>query len=215
MVFKEKLVLLISIFLLISIIFSFNASAITAKIGNGRMILNVEVGETIERSIRIINDNDIAVGITVFPSGDLESDTEIIDKEFILQAGEEKNARFKIPIKKPGRTETRINVKFNPINSTESGVGLSAQIIVNTISNGEENISVDKNNVSNNNITDLIKDRIFKDNIKIKSVHVTLIISTIVLLILLIVLLKISKKFGKKKGNKGEVKKIKKEVEEK
>ncbi len=119
--------------LLILLILSLNsASAITGKIGNGRMILNLEAGEEIERSIQVINDNDVPLNITLFVGGNLTDNIELIDENFMLNAGEDKQARFTLKAgEEIGRDEGRINVKFSPENEDEAGVVLSSQIIVN------------------------------------------------------------------------------------
>jgi len=123
---KRVLILAISLILILNL---FSVSALEARIGNARMILRVEQGDTIERSIRVINSNNISVNITLFASGDLADDTEIIDKSFILVPDEEKKAKFKIKVTKAGTTETKINIQFTPTDEG-NGVGLSSTIII-------------------------------------------------------------------------------------
>jgi len=135
---KKRTVIFCATLLILSVLLiSVSVSALTAKIGNGRMILNTEVGEKIEKSIRVINDNDVSVNITLFPSGDLMNNTDIIDDSFILQPGEEKNARFTVYSNSVGRYETKVNVQFNPTYENENGAGLSSQIILNVYAKGE------------------------------------------------------------------------------
>ncbi|HLD98312.1 MAG TPA: hypothetical protein VI815_03220 [Candidatus Nanoarchaeia archaeon] len=135
---KKRTVIFCATLLILSVLLiSVSVSALTAKIGNGRMILNTEVGEKIEKSIRVINDNDVSVNITLFPSGDLMNNTDIIDDSFILQPGEEKNARFTVYSNSIGRYETKVNVQFNPTYENENGAGLSSQIILNVYAKGE------------------------------------------------------------------------------
>ena len=203
-------------FVIVSILFiSTFTSAITGKIGNGKMILNVEVGDTIDRSIRVINDNDVALKITISASGDLQSDVEIIDNDFTLQPGEEKNARFKIPVKNTGKTETRINVQFVPIDGG-NGVGLASQIIINAVG---ENELPEENDEYTSEISEneglFTGNSIINSDSKIKPSYIILGISSIVLLVLLLILVYFSKKIIKKRGNGGDSKRIKKEVEEK
>jgi hypothetical protein len=114
--------------ILLMIILISNVFALTAKIGNARMVLRVDTGEQIKRSIRVINDNDVSVEINLFASGDLKDDIEIIDNNFILQPGEEKRAYFTIDVKKSGTTESNINVKFIP--EQGNGAGISSTIII-------------------------------------------------------------------------------------
>jgi len=103
--------------------------AITGSIGNARMILRPEVGETIDRTILVKNVNDVPLDITLSVSGDLEGDVKLIDEEFNLAAGDERKARFTIKIKNDVTTETKINVQFSPVDGG-NGVGLSSTIII-------------------------------------------------------------------------------------
>jgi hypothetical protein len=158
-----------------------SVSAITGKIGNGRMILNFEPGEKIERSIRVINDNNVTINVSLSVSGDLQEDIEIIDSEFVLTSGDEKNAKFNIQTQKEGRLESRVNVQFTP-EEGGNGVGLAAVVISNVKKNTSEK-NEDKNN--------------WKIYLGISGV----------LLIILIVLMFYSKKRGKKEGNETRIKK--------
>ena len=121
----------ILIILAISVIMSFVTScyALEARIGNARMVLRAETGETIEKYIRVINSNNVSVNIELSASGDLEDDIEIVDQEFTLLAGEEKKAYFKINVKKQGTTESNIYVKFIPVDEG-NGIGVISTIIV-------------------------------------------------------------------------------------
>ena len=105
-------------------------SALTGSIGNARMILrDVETGDVIKKTILVKNVNNIPVDIELFASGDLEDSVKIIDNNFRLDAGEEKKAAIEIEVKKSGTTETKINIKFSPIDGG-NGVGLSSTIII-------------------------------------------------------------------------------------
>lgn len=121
---------IVSVFLVI-LLLSFVSSvyAITGSIGNARMILRPEVGDTIDRTILVKNVNDVPLDIELSASGDLENDINIKDSEFRLEAGDERKAAFTINVKNPGTTETKINVKFSPTDGG-NGVGLSSTIIV-------------------------------------------------------------------------------------
>ena len=116
-------------FLMISSVF-----AITGAIGNGRMVLRAETGDTIERYVLVKNTNDVPLDITVSVSGDLADDTEIIDDSFSLEPNTDKKAYFEIDVKEEGTTETKINVMFAPQDGG-NGVGLSSTIII--IASGE------------------------------------------------------------------------------
>jgi hypothetical protein len=129
---SKRLVLLslVFIFLLVSISLS---SALTAKLGNSRMILRTEAGAVVERSLNVINDNDVSVDIELEPLGDLADEIDLTEETFTLSPGEEKKVYFTIMAREEGTTETKINVKFIP----EQGniVALAANVIV--IAKGE------------------------------------------------------------------------------
>ena len=93
------------------------------------MILRLETGETIEKSIKVINTNNQTVIVNVSVSGDLQNNTEIKDKSFTLAPGEEKQARFTIYSDEDGTFDTNINVGFMPTEG-KNGVGISSTVIV-------------------------------------------------------------------------------------
>lgn len=105
-----------------------NASAITGRLGNSRMILNLDEGETAERYVLVQNHNDVALTIELAASGDLADSITLSEESFVLQPGEEKKAYFTIKAAKGGTTESKINVRFTPEEGT--GVGLTSTIIV-------------------------------------------------------------------------------------
>ncbi len=112
-----------SILVLVVMMLSFVASvsAITGSIGNARMILRVDEGDSIEKYILVKNINDVSVDVELFASGDLEDHITIRDSEFTLSPNSEKRAYFDIDVAKDGTTETKINVKFAP---SEGGNGV-------------------------------------------------------------------------------------------
>lgn len=89
---------------------------IRAEIGNARTIINTdwEGEKTIERAILVRNVNDVPVDIDLRASEEIEDIIELIDKEFRLEPGEEKKARFDIVLKKPGEWAGKIFVRFTP-----------------------------------------------------------------------------------------------------
>lgn len=103
-------------------------SGITGALGNARMILRADVGDTIEKYILVKNINDVPVDITLSSSGELAEDIEILEPEFTLQSGEEKKAYFILEVTKEGQTEGKINVEFIP--EEGESVSLSSTIIV-------------------------------------------------------------------------------------
>jgi tetrahydromethanopterin S-methyltransferase subunit G len=117
------------IIIIISILNVSIASAITGKIGNAKMNIVASVGDEISRSIRVINDdmkNNVSLDIEIFASGDLAKEIIIIDNNFTLAPGEEKNANFKIKVTKTGVTITQLNIKFTPPEG--SGVVMPATV---------------------------------------------------------------------------------------
>lgn len=131
---REKILLVFSISLIL-LMLTFS-SALTAKIGNARAVITGEVGDTIERTIKVINDNDVDVIVELFPAGELSDDIKIIDNNFTLLPGEERHARFEIYLRKAGSTENNINVRFTQVGEKQ-GVGISSTLIVNSVGEGE------------------------------------------------------------------------------
>jgi len=122
--------------------------AVTASIGNARMILRANVGETIQKSILVKNINNETINLELTASGDLEKNIKILDNNFTLAPGEEKNARFTIKITKNGAFESRINVKFfSP--TEQKGVVLSSNIVV-MVNQGDNNPDVNDTNLDVN-----------------------------------------------------------------
>ena len=124
---KKQISIIVSLVLVLLMLSS--VSAITGKIGNARMIIRAETGDVIEKSIRVINDNEVSLEISVSSSGDLAEDIDILDKNFVLLPGEEKKAEFTIKVKDEGTKEGKVDVQFSPVDG-ENGVGLSSTVIV-------------------------------------------------------------------------------------
>lgn len=180
--------------LLVFVSFISSVSAITGSIGNARMVLKAQTGDKIEKYIKVINVNDVEVEIEVSASGELAKYIDIKDKKFILGAGEEKKAYFTINVAKAGKTESKINIKFTPIEGG-NGVGLSSVVIV--IAEGED--LEDKNEFDlfdffNNNEDEEqnssagITGKAIDGNNKIKSVAIALSITGAMLLIFVVIL---------------------------
>lgn len=127
-----------------------NVLAITAKIGNGIMILKAETGDVVEKSILVINDNDVAVNIELTADGELAKGITIKDKSFTLQPGEEKKAYFTIKANEESVTESRINVKFTPVGE-KSGAVLSSKITFVAIGETVADDTKDSENQANSN----------------------------------------------------------------
>ncbi len=129
---KRTSVLCLVVFLLV--LFSIaDVSALTGRLGNSRMILRLNPGETAERYLTVENVNDVSIKINLSSSGDLADNLKIRDNDLSLAPGETKKAYFTIKSDEEGTTETKINVMYTPPEG--SGIGLSATIIV--IASGE------------------------------------------------------------------------------
>ena len=130
---KGKQSILVGIFLLILLISIISVSALKGSMGNARMILRPEVGifgTTIERTILARNVNDIPIKVRLQPSNDFKHMVEVIDKEFILEPGEEKKARFNLNVDKPGEYNGRIAVYFSATEGEHPGVVLTSTVII-------------------------------------------------------------------------------------
>jgi hypothetical protein len=121
---KKILPILLLVLLSLSLV-----AAITGTIGNARMVLRAQTGDTLEKTILVRNTNNESINIEMFPSGDLENFTKITNPNFTLPAGESKDVSFSIKINQEGTTETKINIKFSSTTGA-GGVGLSSTIVV-------------------------------------------------------------------------------------
>lgn len=173
-----------------------NISAITGSIGNARMIIKAEIGETVERSILVKNVNNIELRIEALASGDLEKYTTIVDNNFTLKPGEDKKINVKIIAKKQGTTETKINIKFIPLDENEKGVGLSSTIII-TAGEGEENEEIEQENEEETESNNEEGGSITGNFLNIPLKYTLAGALTIIMLLLLIILLVIASKKSK------------------
>lgn len=176
--------------------------AITASLGNARMILRLDVGQSVEKYVLVKNVNDVPVIINITVSGDLKDYVTLKDKSFALNSGEEKKAYFTIKAGKNTTTETKIDVKFTPIGE-KHGVGLSSTIIVvptgGNLSDIEtsENNNSDSENIDNETETGIDNQNQEKSpgitqsikNIKISPVGILLLITGTIFLIFIILVI--------------------------
>lgn len=190
------------VFLLLNII---SVSALTASIGNGRMVLKAEIGDTLNKYVKVINSNDVPVTITLSVDGDLKDDITLAETEFILQPGEDRKAYFTIDVKKAGTTESYINVAFSSVgetNATGTHVGLHSTVIVIAVGEGEvideDTADVEEEDNAENSILNSLTGNVsgLTEGI-FSSESILLLISSLVLIFLFVVLMFILKK---KKG---------------
>ena len=123
---------------------SISGASVAASIGNAKMVLYPEVNgwttTTTEKTILVRNVNDVPVNITLqVDKGSEEGLLELEDHGFVLQPGEERDAKFNVKVKKEGNYEGRINVFFSPVSDGNEetngtvktgGVVLSSNIVV-------------------------------------------------------------------------------------
>jgi len=111
------------LFLLLTLSISSALSAyIGGPTGSPKAIVNGQVGEILERVLPVKNVNNVSVSITLKATGDLANYTKIIENDFVLEPGEEKDVHYLIGIAKNGSTRTDIFVSFKP----ESGYSVGA-----------------------------------------------------------------------------------------
>jgi hypothetical protein len=207
---KEKIFIIVCVFLLLSSLPI--VIGLTASIGNSRMVLRVDVGDTVEKYILVKNVNDVAVTIDFEPHGDLGEKVVLAEESFVLQPGEEKKAEFSIKVDEAGATETKINVGFS--SEEGSSVGLSSTIIIFTndedgdnfdeLSDDQENENVDSEVESeelDNEGAETLDNKIFNSETK-RSWIIMLIVFMVLLVCFLILLYFFSSNKGKKRSAK-------------
>jgi len=100
--------------------------AIKGTIGNAKMILREDVGVEIDKSILIINDNDVDVTINL-EILDIQNIVTLDEDNFVLEAGEEKNAGFTVKATEEGLYNGKIIVKFS---SDDGNVAVASNVIL-------------------------------------------------------------------------------------
>ncbi|MDD5193862.1 MAG: hypothetical protein PHF67_04745 [Candidatus Nanoarchaeia archaeon] len=180
--FPKNNLFLVIIFILIITLNVFYVSAITGSLGNARMILRANEGDTIEKYILVKNVNEEEIKIGLRASGDLAEYIKLKETEFNLAPGEDKKAYFTIKVPSNGTTESRIEVTFAKADGTGNGVGLTSTVIV----IAEENPGSNLNLLSN------------------LDAKTTLIIIALVLILLILILIIYSKR---KKSDRNKFKK--------
>ncbi|MFC1768992.1 hypothetical protein ACFLZX_04480 [Nanoarchaeota archaeon] len=112
----------------------------SARLGSSVATVTVEVtpGETsvVERIITPINDENVSIKVNIEPAKGLENITEIIDNDFILEPGEEKDARYNFVISEPGTYNGSLLVRFTPTTG-DIGVGLEGTFDIFAVEKGK------------------------------------------------------------------------------
>ena len=177
------------------------ASAITGSIGNAKAIVNVDLEKSniLERTVLVKNVNNVTVTVKLEAADDLEGITELKDKEFSLQSGEEKNARITVTIPKEGTYNGNIVVFFKPPEGKGAGVALQANLIIKATGSGffgsstknENTSSIFSNLFGNNNDNEITgstvadnKDETFSPAILIFLILIVLIVVSVFIFIM-------------------------------
>ncbi len=205
---KTKNMMMFALVILFLITGSSFISAITGSIGNGKMVLYPEVNgwtnTLIEKTILVNNVNDVPVNITLKLDSESSEFIDLIDKSFILEAGESKKAEIVIRVRKEGTYEGRVNVFFKPVEGKEAGVVLSSTIVV--IASKDTGYEEDEEEENTEEETDLPVENPEGTDSPSKIIKFWG-ISTIVLVVVLLFLLYIWNKKRKKRKTKGKRKK--------
>lgn len=178
---------ILGLFLLFIFLVPF-VNALTGSIGNAKAIVIVDLSKSkiLERTVLVKNVNNISVDIKLEAADDLEGITEILDKEFVLKSGEEKNARFKVTIPKEGNYNGNIAVFFKPFEGKGAGVALQSNLIIKAVGKITNNDPV-AGNKQNNSVNDnLITGNFVRDPSEDLDIGLSFII-LIILIVLIVV----------------------------
>ncbi len=127
---------------------TFSSAAISGRLGNSRMTLYLDVGETRERYLVVINDNDFPLEVKFSVEGGLADNLKMKEETVSVEANTEKKVYFTVKAKEPGTTETRISVFFTPPEG--AGIVLPATIIV--VASGESETDNTESNLEELNV---------------------------------------------------------------
>ena len=201
---------LMGVFVIILLVISLSfSSALTGSIGNAKVVLYPEVNgifnTVIDRTINIKNVNEIPILVNLTLDSEGEKIIDLEEESFVLQPGEEKDAEFKIKVKKEGKYEGRINVFFSPESPEEGsgGVVLSSTVVV--IASKDKGYEEEEEKIEEEKI-DPITGEVIKDNNRNNTNSILFYLSVVLLLVLLFLLYLMGKK-GKKPKNKVKKKK--------
>ena len=192
----QKKDLIIVLLLMFMFVFIVNVSAVTGKIGNARVVLYPEINgkTTIDRTIQVINDNDFPVNINISESDEYKGIIQVEDKGFTLQAGEQKDAKFKIVLTKTGNYDGNVIVYFKK-EGDKQGVALASRIIIHATGKGQDGV-YDNNSVKDSDVkgTSISGNSVKASLGKISPVFIILGITTLICIIVLIYLIDIKSK---------------------
>jgi len=205
---KRSISIIFSVVLLI-VVLAGVGSAITATIGNAKMIVSADPGDDIRKYILVKNVNDYPVEINMEVVGDLVDWIELDEVTFDLNSGAEKKAYFTITAKESGNYQSRIQVGFKSLNEEIKGsVGFASVVILKVSGDGVDNLDEDidlNDSVNLDGDDDTIVSNDSNDSVDVKNNYSGLLIGMMVsltLILLLVLLLVMSKKSKLKRGHK-------------
>jgi len=119
---KESALTLSLLVLILSILSINSVTALNAAVGNGKFVIsNATVGDVIQRTMKVYNNNTFEVRIELIPTGNLTKYIKIIDNNITMAPLSEKEFRFSVKVPQEGRNDGEIDVKFTPANMTANG----------------------------------------------------------------------------------------------
>lgn len=192
--------------LILGIILSISfISAVSGGIGNGKVVLNAKVGDIIEKSVKVINYDNISVNIELSGAGDLKDQFKFKKNNFTLAPKEETDVGYSLRVTKEGRSDSQINVKFIPTEG-KNGIILPASVIIFAAKGNSTTLDWTDLITGDNNMNDINKTNGKynpKDTAKINPIVIGLFATAIVFVILLVLLIfYIKYKGGVKLNNK-------------
>ncbi len=126
---KNRVMSLMVVLFIIILLSICSVSALNAKIGNGKVVLYAKVGDVIEKSVKVINDNNVTVNIELIGDGDLKDQFKFKKANFSLAPHEELDASYSLKITKEEKTTSYVNVKFTSVGE-KNGIILPASVII-------------------------------------------------------------------------------------
>lgn len=128
------------VFLVVLLLLLASVNALTAAIGNARMIINYTLEKNkeniLQRSILVKNTNNASVLVNLKPAGDLEDITTIPDNNITLAPDTDKDFTFLVTLSQPGELDGKINVFFTDPEGKQSGLVLSSNIVIYVLGEG-------------------------------------------------------------------------------
>jgi len=146
--------------LLVFLVLIGNVFALTAALGTARGVVRVDVeaGQTttLDRTLKVINKNDVNVKVGLEIAGDFVGRMDLEETEFILNPGQEKNVRYLVRVNQPGTYQGKIRAGFAREDGEGAGVGTTYTLIVLAEGPGESFVSETQNTENQDNTADIV-----------------------------------------------------------